>query len=74
MYIQNLFNFIHNITSRRGNLTYQYLTRYDPALLDLHIILAIESIFLLKLTKIINLTKMLISEHRMRICKTDKYY
>jgi hypothetical protein len=55
-----------------GNLAYQYLTRYDPALLDLHIILAIESIFLIKLTKMINLTKMLISEHRMRICNSDK--
>ena len=65
---------MHNITSRIWNLAYQYLTRYDPALLNLHLTWASNKHFLLKLTKMINLIKMLISEHGMRICKTDKYY
>ncbi len=74
MYIQNLFNFIHNITSRKGNLAYQYLTRYDPALIDLHLTMPSNKHFFAKNNKNFNLIKMLISEHRMRICKTDKYY
>ena len=36
-YIQDMDNFMHNITSRIWNLAYQYLTRYDPALLNLHL-------------------------------------
>jgi hypothetical protein len=35
--------FIHNITSRRGILADQYLTRYDQALLDLNITFTINN-------------------------------
>jgi hypothetical protein len=40
---------MHNIPSRIWNLVYQYLTRYDPALLNLHLTWASNKHFFAKI-------------------------